>query len=391
MISPDQPVPASQSNPVSPPILIEALRTVVSIDVSQAPQLRDTVAEAWAGALARPSQAAVAAADRIETVALDGAIAASNPRAALTQLTSAVTRKAIESRRGELWLLHAAGLADSAGRVLVFAGASGAGKTTLVRRAPKWMRYVTDETVGIDSDGGVFAYRKPLSVLEPCERGKRQIPPSELGLVCAPDDPLRLHAIVLLDRSEMHPSAPQIDFVDPLQAVFEAAPHTSYLSSLRSPLQTVYMTASTRPVVRLRYRNDTDLDGVLSEIMALDAPSWPRPVHECPVIAPPRPLPGPDVTTYSRAPFLDALSGSGSEHRIAVLLEGADQDSTNVALLSGISPAVWRQACGAPLSDIISGVVAAYGSPAEGDPRSLITTAVGELVSVGALVARRGR
>ena len=72
-----------------------------------------------------------------------------------------VTLAALAQRAGELLLLHAAGLAaPDGGGVVVLVGPSGRGKTTAARVLGRHFRYVSDESIGIDTDGTVLPYRR---------------------------------------------------------------------------------------------------------------------------------------------------------------------------------------------------------------------------------------
>jgi len=120
---------------------------------------------------------------------------------ALENLSSLVTYQALRFHRGKKHLFHAAGVADSAGRVVAFVGPSGAGKTSLSRVLGRHHGYVSDETVAVDDDLSVLPYRKPLSLVREGSP-KQQVAPSALGLKNLPEAPLQLDRIVLLDRQE---------------------------------------------------------------------------------------------------------------------------------------------------------------------------------------------
>jgi hypothetical protein len=83
----------------------------------------------------------------------------------LQGLTQQVTGAAIRARAGSLMMFHAAALCDqSTGATLAVVAPGGTGKTTVVRTLGRGRGYVTDETVGVEHDGSVVPYLKPLSV-----------------------------------------------------------------------------------------------------------------------------------------------------------------------------------------------------------------------------------
>ena len=82
-------------------------------------------------------------------------------------LQGQVTLQLIAASSG-LLMWHAAGISLNDGRVLGLVGASGMGKSTAVAHLTRrtW-GYVTDETLGVDPDGRVWAYPKPLALIRP--------------------------------------------------------------------------------------------------------------------------------------------------------------------------------------------------------------------------------
>jgi hypothetical protein len=157
--------------------------------------------------------------------------------ATLAWVSSAVTVTAIEARADDLWMMHAAGLADPAtGATVALVGPSGAGKTTASRVLARTFGYVSDETVGIDSSGAVLPYPKPLSVVQPGQAHKRQVGPDELGLVPAPAV-CHLAGVVLVNRVD----GASLD-VRPLatgEALVRLAEQTSYVARMSRPLLTM--------------------------------------------------------------------------------------------------------------------------------------------------------
>ena len=163
------------------------LRIQFAPDVPE--ESRERVLDAWTGASAKAD--VVDAVIRIEP---DAEI-----ESMLELLSVRVTLAALERRRGELIMMHAAGVATDDGSVVAFVGPSGRGKTTLSVALGAHFGYVSDETIAVDDDHTVWAYRKPLSMVRPGSP-KEQVSPRSAGLLGLPAGRLRLAAIVLLDR-----------------------------------------------------------------------------------------------------------------------------------------------------------------------------------------------
>lgn len=153
-------------------------------------------------------------------------------------LTQAVTRAAIDARKGQLVMLHAAGIqCPDTGAVVALVGRGGTGKTTLIRTLGPGKGYVTDETVAVAADDTVLPYPKPLSVRrEPASLWKDETDPLEFG-VLPPSRPAPLAAIVLLDRQDGYAGPPAVEPVDTLDAIAALTPETSHLPEMDKPLQ----------------------------------------------------------------------------------------------------------------------------------------------------------
>jgi hypothetical protein len=153
----------------------------------------------------------------------------------LERVTQEVTQAVLHARAGQLLMLHACAVADPrTGASLIFVGPSGMGKTTLALALGREWGYVTDEAVGVEPDGRVVPYRKPLSLRTPGEPWKRQVSPDELGLR-RPPGRLQVARLLLLDRQ---PGAREatISTVSTVHAMTLLAEHTSYLLRLDRPL-----------------------------------------------------------------------------------------------------------------------------------------------------------
>lgn len=195
------------------------------------------------------------------------ALASADPDALLQSLTQAVTAASIQARTGELLMFHAGAVAEvRSGAALGFVAPGGTGKTTLARRLGASLGYLTDETVGVDADGLVVPYPKPLS-LRPAEftGTKHETSPDELGLR-RPPARARLARIVLLRREEAR-SEPTFEELSVVDAIVALAPETSALSALERPLHRLAaLLDSLPPVLEVRY---AEADTVTDPLAAL--------------------------------------------------------------------------------------------------------------------------
>lgn len=293
----------------------------------------------------------------------------------LERLSQRVTLEAITARRGELWMLHAAGLVLPDGRVIVLVGPSGRGKTTASRALGAHLGYASDETVAIDHTGRIFAYRKPLSIIENGVYPKVQRAPSDVGLGDPPDAPLQLAAIVLLDRQPDGPDEPVVSALDLGEALDELVSQSSYLPDLPSPLQ--YIAALIAPLGgarRVVYREASTLIDAVDEIVAPPAgPAVWRAVD----------VGNPTGAGYRRLAVADAVELDDPD-RIAVLQIDADGEGM-VRLLAGVAPALWRAADGVPMEALVAAAVEAYGRPEGVDVDAVVEAAVNDLIAVGLL------
>lgn len=216
------------------PLDVDALGVSIRIDDSDLPPVdREHLAEAWSGARSTTERSPAGIVTPRPSFHFDDTVA---------DITTQVTLAALAARRGGLWMVHAGAVADEDGRVVMFSGRSGMGKTTLMSRLAREFAYVTDESVGIDTEGDVLPYRKPLSIIDDRARAKRQVSPDRLGLRALPDVPLRLHAIVVLDRTEADTPA-RLDPLDMADALGALAPQCSYLSELQAPCRRSWATS----------------------------------------------------------------------------------------------------------------------------------------------------
>ncbi|WP_051662300.1 MULTISPECIES: hypothetical protein [unclassified Microbacterium] len=352
-------------------LLVNAVGAVIEIDASQRDDdFRARAAAAWADARYEGDRVA----DAVAVVPAD-----TEDAAALSALSTDVTIKALAHRRHDpIWMLHAAGLATDDGRVVVLSAASGTGKTTAARHLSKRYAYVSDETIGIDDTGRVVPYRKPLSIIEQDVVPKAQVALSSIGGAHPLPDELRVAKIVVIDRSPEGPEVPEVELLDVADALALLGPQTSYLSDGPAPLQRIAaLLAATGGAVRLRYREVTGIDGIIDALLDVE----PTPVP--PIVA--RTAPVVDASAadaYRRAETVDELV---LESRVAVLRRTPTGGQVHV--LDGIGPTIWSAAAGgSSLAQLVDAVVSAHGEPADGDPVTIVQTAVQVLIADGILL-----
>lgn len=295
-------------------------------------------------------------------------------------LSSFATFAALEQLRGRELLLHAAGIADDAGRVAAFVGPSGRGKTTASRALGRHYGYVSDETVAVEASGRVRSYRKPLSVIVGGRRHKEQLAPSELGLLPLPDAPLVLGALALLDRDPGRAPSGADASLEPVAlcaAIAELVPQASYLAELPEPLQLIArLVDRVGGVRRVRYSEAESLPAIVPALF--DDRAAARPWRAVLPEASGRP-----DSPYRAAPTLDAIESDG---QTAVLLEGG-----MLHLLDGIGPGVWRAVLrGAAFEDVVAAVVDEYGPPPEASVESAVRAALDGLVAARVILERGG-
>lgn len=355
---------------------IDALGVRIDLDLGGCPaDEADAVRAAWRDALALGDD------DAEVTLRVREDSDASDTAHLLERLSQRVTLAAIDARRGDLWMLHAAGLALPDGRVIVFIGPSGRGKTTASRVLGAHLGYVSDETIAIDAEGRVFPYRKPLSIIEGGVFPKAQRAPSELGLGALPDVPLHLAAIVLLDRRTDAGDAPAWEPVDLGDALEELVSQSSYLPSLSEPLQMMArLTASAGGVQRVIYREAATLH-LAVEALAGRTPTDAPFAGRVPALGAESPRPG--LSLWHRAATLDALELDDPDR--IVLLQPDDADGGTVRVLAGIAPTLWRAASGATRDGLVAAAVAAHGEPEGADAGEAVDAALAELLDAGVL------
>ena len=362
---------------------VSAIGTTVGIDLSGLDaDGADAVKAAWADAAADPG---------FEPVAI--VVPRPGPRTRMLQsLSQQVTRAAIDARRGDLWMLHAAGIATPEGEVVAFVGPSGRGKTTASRHLGRRYGYVSDETIGIARDGRVVAYRKPLSIIEEARAPKVERAASSIGLGGIPRD-LFVRAIVLLHRDAAHDGAPAVRRLDLADALDDLVTQSSHLAERPDSLRFIAAIAEATGGIRaVRYREATDLEGIVDELLTGEV--------AVPVVAPAiaREPAAPDGDSsdgdssdgdssdglrFSRASAVDELE-LGDSDRIAVLTRDAAGRGI-VRVLDGIAPTLWAAASGVSFDALVAAATATHGAPEGVDPAAIVRASVDRLVLEGLL------
>jgi hypothetical protein len=186
----------------------------------------------------------------------------------LMATTQAVTRALITAQVGRLLMLHAGAVSHpTTGATLVYVAPGGTGKTTLSRLLGQRFGYVTDETVGIDEGLNILPYPKPLSIRPPEGGTKDEVSPDRLGLSAVAAAP---HAtrVILLGRQASHGSAPEIEELTLMDAVFALVEQTSSLTQLERPLQRLGdLIERCGPVLRVRYTEGAEVADELAQLI----------------------------------------------------------------------------------------------------------------------------
>lgn len=296
----------------------------------------------------------------------------------VAELSTHTTLAAIEAQRGRLLMLHAAGIAHPSGQVLAFIGPSGRGKTTLARNLGAKYGYVTDETVGIEADGTVHPYRKPLSVIQPGEAYKKQLAPSVLGLGELPAASLALAGLVLVSRRDGYSGAPRIEMLGLCEALVEIVPEISYLADMDKPLQTIASHVDRCGAIRrVTYSEAFEVLPLVPELMAWEPPeAWEAvlPTGETTgVVSPLAP------ESYLPAPVLDAVEAGG----LTAVLDA----NRTVHVLDGVGPLVWKSLCeGRDFASLAREVERQFGAPPEQKLEQAVVGILSTLADAGLLV-----
>ncbi len=183
--------------------------------------------------------------------------------------TQEVTRALITAQAGRLLMFHAGAVSHpDTGATLVYVAPGGTGKTTLSSSMGLRFRYLTDETVGIDSAGRVHPYPKPLSTRPSDGIGpKVEVSPAGLRLRRSGATP-HVARVILLDRQSVMTGTPEMDELGFMDALFALVGQTSSLSVLERPLhQLGGLIDSSGPVLRVRYGEAADIEEDLAALI----------------------------------------------------------------------------------------------------------------------------
>ncbi|TVU62384.1 hypothetical protein FQP90_12140 [Paenarthrobacter nitroguajacolicus] len=292
----------------------------------------------------------------------------------VAELSTYATLAAIEANRGRLLMLHAAGVADDAGKVLAFIGPSGKGKTTLARTLGTDYGYVTDETVGIGPDGSVHPYRKPLSVIRSGEDYKEQLAPSALGLRELPDAALQLGGLIVVARVEDFVGSPEVATLGLCEALAAIVPEASYLADMDQPLQTIARHVDQCGAIQqVTYRDATQILSLVPELMSRTEPEeWQAvlPTEGAGVLS------TVSQSSFMPMPVIDAVEAGG---QTAIL-----DTNRMVHVLDGVGPVVWRTlGRGLDYESILREVELEFGAPPEQSLDAAVDGILGAFADAG--------
>ena len=293
-------------------------------------------------------------------------------------LRQVINLRAIERRREDLLMFHAAGLADPAtGDVIALIGASGAGKTTAAASLGTVLGYVSDETVAVDAAGRVHPFPKPLAVKQRHGLSKRIAGPDALGLLEA-HTPLRLTRLALLDRRD-EKVAPTITTVGLEEALAPVIEQTSYFASLPSALQRLDALATASGGVHvIRYHHAADLVEPVSELLRRPGAHLPLRgiVERGGSVAHADTIP---PGSYGRAGVDDWIELDGD---VLVLFGG------RISRLSPLGSVLWAALEEPqPLEALVAAAEAAFGPAPAGSARVVVQALLDELVAAGLVAA----
>ncbi|TQJ30879.1 ATP-binding protein [Microbacterium sp. SLBN-146] len=246
------------------------------------------------------------------------------------RITVDVTAAALDECRGDLLTLHAAGLEDS-DVAYCFVGPSGAGKSTLASRLGRELGYAGDEAVGVDDDGRLIAFPKPLSLRSSGAHDKQQVGPDALGLRPASGG-LPIAGVFVLDRQTDAAEEPATAPLGLVDAVVALARQSSYLPQLDRPLQRVATLIHRHGAHRLTYGESADVLSVVREAVAQPTRDerweWSVPIDTA--LSPA----APGEPAVRRVDVRDAIEDADGT---VVLLDGTD-----LQVLSPLGSLIWR-------------------------------------------------
>lgn len=323
-------------------------------------ELRRRVALAW-------QDAAYTGTEPVESFLT---VPAGAPDAVVASLSMDVTQRALELSQGRLVMLHAAGLADDQGRTLAFVGPSGTGKTTMARALGRQLTYLSDETVGVEPDLRVRAFRKPLSVIEGGKH-KTQYAPSELGLGLATTPVARLAGVVVLNRISGPSATATIRRIGLVESLGPVISQTSFLDRLEAPLARICeLYQRTGGAMELTYSEAPQVLDQVEALLALPplAEEWTR--------------------CMPAASGPAAVADAMTDGERVVLFSTA----RNVVVLDGVGPVIWQcLSAGGTLGDAARAALDRFGEPQEGSVEDAVLAMERTLRDAGVLAGASGR
>lgn len=339
------------------------LRIRISFDPAASSQFVQHAKDAWSDALLPPGGEP------------DAEVSVPHPGdedLLLERLSVDVTLSALSGRRGAMLMFHAAGIADADGRVFAFVGPSGRGKTTLSRVLGQVYGYVSDETIAVGDELGVFPYRKPLSLVRD-GLPKDQVAPSALRLRDLPDAPLRLEGLIVLNRVA-ECAKPTMERVPLVEVIDDVVAQMSFLPELEQPLQRLAgVVDSVGGLMRLTYSESAEVLPLIEKALSGGVPPE-RTDSLQPMIQAPDSV----NSAMSTGDIVDAI---GDTSAVCVL------SGRTIRVLGGIAPEIWRGTlAGLDRGEIRDAVVERYGSPPDGDAGDLVDAAIDDLIAAGLLV-----
>lgn len=302
-----------------------------------------------------------------------GEVAETNFEQIHSEMSTRVTLAALKFHAGTSLMLHAGGIAHDDGRVAVIIGPSGRGKTTTVRHLGQHFGYVSDETICIDTSGEILPYRKPLSVITGGRAHKRQIAPSDLGLLPLPEKRLRLGGMVLLERAEADQSESKVSEVGFAHGLVLAVEQSSYLIELEQPLSALCTVAASVGGFKLLTVGERSRIHEIADRLFVNAPAptWTRVMPEIKDESP-------SEVAYFPAAIVDVVE---CEDGTVVFTE-----ARQAIVLQGIGPQLWRAACSAEnWAQVIKRIERHHGQSPTGDMRTAIQHVAADLIVSGVL------